>query len=140
MIEQRFWSKVDKTAACWIWTASVDAKGYGRFALGSREDGIALAHRAAWWLTYGVWPTGVLDHLCFNPACVNPAHLDDISTRENTLRGESGRPWRERRCRRGHDWSDPRNVRMRSDGRHECRECARQRKRRSHEAHVHVPG
>jgi hypothetical protein len=73
MIERRFWAKVDKTAACWVWTASVDAKGYGRFALGSREDGIALAHRVAWWLTYGAWPTGVLDHLCFNSACVNPA-------------------------------------------------------------------
>lgn len=137
-LEWRFWAKVDQTGACWVWTAATDAKGYGRFGLGEKKN--ALAHRVAWWLTYGVWPEGVLDHLCFNPACVNPAHLDDITARENTLRGEAGRPWREQQCRRGHDWTDPRNVRMRSDGRHECRVCAQQSRRRRDEAHVHVPG
>jgi hypothetical protein len=131
-LESRFWAKVDKTGACWLWTAATDAKGYGHFALGTREDGVGLAHRVAWWLIYGAWPNGVLDHLCFNPNCVNPAHLDDISAHENTLRGESGRPWRERQCRRGHDWTIPGNVRMRSDGRHECKQCARERRRQRH--------
>ena len=43
--EQRFWTKVDKTGGCWLWTGGVQ-HGYGRFRVvscGRRE----YAHRYA---------------------------------------------------------------------------------------------
>lgn len=28
-LEDRFWSKVEKSDGCWLWTASVMSSGYG---------------------------------------------------------------------------------------------------------------
>jgi hypothetical protein len=77
--EQRFWSKVDKSSDCWLWTASVNGSGYGQFAVGSRSDGTkhpARAHVYAYEMLVGPVPAGFeLDHLCRVRSCVNPAHL-----------------------------------------------------------------
>ena len=83
---ERFWSKVQKTDNCWIWTGSRLTNGYGLIrpegqAPGERKR--VLAHRVSWQLHYGVLPdkTGnrktdicVLHH-CDNPPCVRPDHL-----------------------------------------------------------------
>lgn len=70
---ERFWSKVDKTPTCWIWTAHRVAWGYGQFGYDGR---LIHAHRAAWILTYGPIPDGKLVlHRCDNPPCVRPDHL-----------------------------------------------------------------
>lgn len=67
--EDRFWKKVDKSAACWVWTGSRDRKGYGK------GNG-CLAHRFSYELAYGPIPQGMqVDHTCHNPPCVNPEHL-----------------------------------------------------------------
>lgn len=77
-ILDRFWSKVDKSGECWIWTAAMTA-GYGSFAIGSRTDGSkrrVLAHRFSWELEHGPIPEGMdALHRCDNPPCVRPAHL-----------------------------------------------------------------
>lgn len=92
----RFWSNVNKAGSnahpgCWIWLAS-KTKGYG--ALGRRIDGrnVTLqAHRVAYELAVGAIPDGlVLDHLCRNPSCVNPAHLEPVTNAENLRRGVQG--------------------------------------------------
>ena len=68
-IQERFWSKVDRSGKCWLWTASRNSSGYGKF------DGEG-AHRVAWRLAYGVIPYGAcVLHRCDMPRCVNPAHL-----------------------------------------------------------------
>ena len=47
-----------------------------------------FAHRWAYQNLVGEIPDGlVLDHLCRNPSCVNPDHLDVVSQRENIVRG-----------------------------------------------------
>jgi len=70
----RFWSKVRKTKACWLWTASVNSCGYGtRWFLGK----VRSAHHVSWFLAHGDWPTENLMHSCDTPACVNPAHLSE---------------------------------------------------------------
>jgi hypothetical protein len=85
----RFWEKVDKSGECWLWQAGKCA-GYGRFFVpGSRP---VPAHRWAYEALVGPIPDGlVIDHLCRNPACVNPAHMEPVTIVENVRRGSLSR-------------------------------------------------
>lgn len=77
----RFWSKVDKTGDCWMWTAAKLPKGYGRFG---HEGSVVLAHRMSYMLTHGAIPSGHhVDHACYNPSCVRPTHLRAVTPKEN---------------------------------------------------------
>lgn len=65
---------------CWIWNGSKDSGGYGQ----SRRT---KAHRVAWTVIRGEIPEGLeLDHLCSQPACCNPDHLEPVSHLENVRR------------------------------------------------------
>jgi hypothetical protein len=95
LAEKRFWSKVNKTDGCWLWTAPLDVNGYGRFADFDRK--IILAHRASWTFHNGPIPKGMyVLHECDTPACVKPTHLFLGSQKDNMLdmwrkgRGRSG--------------------------------------------------
>lgn len=76
---ERFWAKVNKTESCWLWTASVRGRGYGRISRGSPEHGPIAAHIASWIIHFGTVPNGLLVlHDCPEgdcPRCVNPNHL-----------------------------------------------------------------
>lgn len=75
--EQRFWSHVNKTDTCWLWTGSKRHKGYGAFVWA--ENGLVVqgrAHRYSWELVNGRIPEGLCClHKCDTPACVRPDHL-----------------------------------------------------------------
>ncbi|WP_414654556.1 HNH endonuclease signature motif containing protein [Intrasporangium sp.] len=74
----------------------------------------------------GPIPEGlVLDHLCRNRACCNPAHLEPVTIRENILRGE---PANRTHCPHGHAYT-PENTRIDNNMR-SCRTCIRERARR----------
>ncbi len=125
--EARFWSKVDMSGDCWLWTAAVQRNGYGLFWFNGRLE---KAHRWAYMTMVGAIPaaTPFLDHLCRNPSCVRTAHLEPVTNRENVMRGltpnRSGCRKREQReCVHGHPF-DEENTRHYAGRRH-CKECRR---------------
>lgn len=70
---------------CLVWTGIVSTAGYGRIKVGGRRR---PAHRVSYELARGPIPEGLeLDHLCRNRRCIEPTHLEPVTTRENLLRG-----------------------------------------------------
>jgi len=72
---------------CWIWCGTQSRNEYGRvYHDGKRRQ----AHRVVYELLVGAIPQGlVLDHLCRVRCCCNPAHLEAVTVRENTHRGNA---------------------------------------------------
>lgn len=80
-VEERFWSKVDKTGDCWLWTAACFHTGYGRIW---HEGKVVRAHRLAYEWAYGEIPEGMyIDHRCFQRNCVRPDHLRLVTNAQN---------------------------------------------------------
>jgi len=90
----RFWSQVDSTASCCLWTGHRNRDGYGQFKV-TVEVGhyrTVRAHRWAWEATHGPVPAGLtLDHLCGQTACVRPDHLEPCTNAENLRRRHARR-------------------------------------------------
>ncbi len=105
---------------CIEWSGRRTDKGYGRL-------GGLLAHRIAWERANGPIPDGLtLDHICFNPPCVNVAHLRLMSLPDN---GKNQRSTYAPYCVNGHEYT-PENTYLRparGQGRRDCRTCIRER-------------
>lgn len=95
---ERFWSKVDRSGECWLWTGSSrGSNNYGQFAVTPKRS--VAAHRFAYELTHGPIPDGMLVcHTCDTPRCVRPEHLwlgtpldnhDDMKAKGRSPRGEA---------------------------------------------------
>ena len=134
--EERFWSKVDKNGpnGCWVWTGCT-RKGYGRFKVGEKTvDAHRLSlewHRGTPLPIYEPGKSLEVDHLCRNPSCVNPAHLELVTHRTNNLRSGnvSGQNARKTHCIRGHEFT-PENTKPHPNGGRCCIACIRLRSKR----------
>jgi hypothetical protein len=103
---ERFWRKVELGPDCWTWTGYRNRLGYGYFY--SVVNASTQAHRFAYELLIGPIPPGLhIDHLCRNPSCVNPLHMEAVTPGENVLRGESAAAQAARRnhCAKGHEYT-----------------------------------
>lgn len=88
---------------CWMWGGPMNPGGYGVVC---HEGKRVPAHRYTYEMAVGPIPSDKqIDHLCRVRACCNPAHLEVVTQRENTLRGVglSAINARKTACHRGHE-------------------------------------
>lgn len=117
---ERFHAKVIETDdGCWCWQGALTYNGYGQFWDGTKT---VRAHRWSYQHYVGAIPEGLtIDHLCKNPACVKPTHLEAVTIRENVLRGTgpSAINAAKNRCDNGHEFNQE-NTYIRPDGGGRC--------------------
>lgn len=98
--------------------------GYGRVLHKGKH---LYAHRAMYEIERGVIPDGLtIDHLCRVTACVNPAHMEVVTRRENILRGNTlaAKNAAKTHCKHGHPLNGA-NLIIDSEGARACRTCRR---------------
>lgn len=132
----RFFGKVHvvRLTGCWLWKAATSADGVHGVAGFRGQAHSAYAWTYRWFV--GPIPAGMhLDHLCFHGRCVNPAHLEPVTAKENVLR------WNRTvtHCLRGHEFT-PENTRVYGCGKDSrgvprkarfCVECCKFREQRA---------
>jgi hypothetical protein len=114
------------SSECWEWKGRLNNAGYGMVwrRKGERPRTV-LVHRFVYELVRGPIPSDrQIDHLCRNRACGNPQHMELVTSRENTLRGEgpTAQNARKTHCIHGHEFT-PENTIWEKKGR-KCRMCA----------------
>ena len=108
---------------CWPWEGGRDRRGYG---IAWRDGKHLGAHRLVYEHLVGAIPAGLtLDHLCQNPSCVNPIHLEPVPLKENIQRYHRLKT----HCLRGHELT-PDNLIRRTSGWRMCRRCANEASKR----------
>ena len=138
---------------CIIWTGGTNDKNYGQISVNGERH---YTHRLSYELYVGPIPDGAVpDHTCHTKdrscaggptcphrRCINPHHLEPVSSGENTRRGE---PANRTHCPQGHPYDEVNTrVRERIDKKsktpvrtRECRECALIRQRQKHAERTH---
>ena len=137
-LTERFWAKVAKSHGCWEWVGSRTVEGYGRF-YDAMTHSTFRAHRYVYERLMGcpIDPRLTLDHLCRNPGCVNPAHLEPVTVAENILRGTcpAAKNLRKTHCPRGHALTG-KNLYIEPCGKRYCRACRTERNRIRHTTRI----
>lgn len=113
---------------CWLWQGKVSAGGYGE--AGSKFNGTIMAHRIMYEWVVGPIPEGlVIDHLCRVRLCVNPAHLEAVTEKENILRGTGPTAIRARKthCKYGHPLAGANVYRYKNSPYRQCGICMKRR-------------
>jgi len=136
---KNIWKHIEITSSCWIWKGSTTSNGYGHLNYAGKNY---LSHRFVYELLEDKIPNNlVIDHLCRNRKCVNPAHLDIVTFKENLSRGEGQtKNFGERnaaflnkqktQCPQGHLYEN--NLIISKTGR-KCRKCHNERQKIYHQ-------
>jgi hypothetical protein len=122
----------DPDSGCIFWTGAIRSDGYGQIRVGGRT---LFVHRVVWELEKGPIPGGLqLDHVrargCVHRHCANVAHLELVTSRVNTLRGQSVPAVNAAKthCAAGHEF-DLLNTYWPPGGGRACRICRREHQR-----------
>lgn len=130
---ERFWSRAhEREDGCWIWDGTVDRLGYGWISYESR---LRLVHRYAYEMLVEPIPDGMsIDHLCRNRDCVNPAHMEVVTHKENVHRGVGPTAINAAKthCKRGHEFTEANTYIIPSTGSRVCKVCRNEYARRRH--------
>lgn len=121
---QRVLRDAREVGGCWLPALKPDRKGYIRAKVQGRSVPV---HRLAYSTLVGAIPEGLtLDHLCRNPSCCNPAHLEPVTVAENIRRGTQGKAQAAKtHCIRGHAFTPENTYRPPGKNERACRECQR---------------
>lgn len=133
--EWRKWTFQDRTegkylvteSGCWEWQGARQDRGYGVLTVLGYQ---IRTHRYFYESLVGPVPDGLeLDHLCRNPPCVNPEHLEPVTHAENMRRYSESHvnsfPSLENsHCPHGHAMTEE-NTYVKPNGGASCRECGR---------------
>lgn len=157
--QRAFLAKVDQSGgpdSCWPWLGSFFASGHGRFKPNGAQYSNG-AHRFAYTLFVGPIPEDrpEIDHLChtrdgsceggtgcLHRRCVNPSHLEPVTSGENFRRGRNHvvprlrwvlNPASEEVCYQGHRYTEQ-TIYVEPSGKRRCRLCRREADRRRRES------
>lgn len=112
----RFWSHVNKSSGvfgknndsteCWLWTASINNKGYGNFKPSKSES--YKAHRFSYKIVHGLIEPGYeIHHKCKIKKCVKPEHLTLVTREEHALLEDPGIfNTSKTHCPHGHEYNE----------------------------------
>lgn len=129
-------------SGCWIWQRTHDRDGYGVIKVNRRT--LQFVHRVSYELHTGPIPDGLqLDHLCRVRDCLNPSHLEPVTSLTNTMRSPiapAAINSRKTRCNNGHPLAGV-NLYTAPDNSRQCRTCHRERVReyRQRKAQTQIP-
>jgi hypothetical protein len=106
---------IGEPGKCWLWTGSLDARGYPQAKVGGRRGRVLRVHR----LVAGMFTdiNGPVHHRCGNTVCLNPGHLEALSND-----AEHGERHRRDVCQRGHSLLGE-NLYVSPGGKRHCRVC-----------------
>lgn len=110
---------------CWIWTGTLSGGVSGGYARMGADGRSVWAHRFSYEHYVGELVPGLqIDHLCRVRCCVNPDHLEQVTPRDNVIRGDSfaAKEAKKTHCKRGHPF-DEKNTRITPKGHRDCRAC-----------------
>lgn len=112
-------------SGCWLWDGLVDPKGYGRAYVNGKTHAV---HRFVYEHYRGPIPPGLqIDHLCRVRCCVNPDHLEPVTSEVNTKRGIGPTALNtvKTHCPHGHPYTPENVYSPPQNGGRQCRICKR---------------